>query len=57
MFDFTKKKIEEIEKKIVEDFRNAKKTLVIPVTKLNNQAAIKSKADVQKELLSGNYEF
>lgn len=57
MFEFTKRKIQEIEDKIYQQFSNEKKIKGLPVTKLNNQAAVKSIADVQKELLSGNYEF
>lgn len=51
MFEFTKRKIVEMEKRILLDHKNEKAIKGVRVTKLDNEAAVKTDADLQKELL------
>jgi hypothetical protein len=51
MFEFTKRKMAQLEAKILEDFNQKKAIMGFSVAKLDNEAAVRCEGDLQRELL------
>lgn len=55
MFEFSRRKVKEIEARVNTAFKNAEKFRAMRATKLDNEAAVTNEAGVQRELLNGRY--
>ena len=55
MFEFSRRRVKEIESKVNTAFKNAEKFRAMRATKLDNEAAVTNEAGLQRELLNGRY--
>jgi len=57
MFEFTKKRMAQLEHDILVKYRFEKGMKGLSVTKLDNEASVRNEAELQSEMLKGNYKI